>query len=160
MKQSRHWLKEYSASAFRLTFDGIHRARSSSLFSFGAMSTNEENSVAQSPPSENTVGVGSAVKSPEKKFSPLSHLTAQSARIGFWEVVIFNPRATKRKYLYGKEERTSFSFQCMLVSTTDPSQYILGHSHGKGMTEEKLSYLEKNVQAWLSVFNEQGRVRR
>ena len=121
-EQSKHWL------------DGIHCARSSSLFSFGAMSRNEENSVAQSS---------------EKKFSPLSHLTAQSARIGFWEVVIFNPRATKRKYLYGKEERTSFSFQCMLVSTTDPSQYILGDSHGKGMNAEKLRSLENTFKPGL-----------
>ena len=79
----------------------------------------------------------------------MSHLTAQSARIGFWEVVIFNPRATKRKYLYGKEERTSFSFQCMLVSTTDPSQYILGDSHGKGMNAEKLRSLENTFKPGL-----------
>ena len=92
MKQSGHWLKEYSASAFRLTFDGIHRARSSSLSSFGAMSTNEENSVAQSSPSDNSVGAGSAAQSSEKKFSPLSwQLRVLESGSGKWWSSIQGP---------------------------------------------------------------------
>ena len=95
-----------------------------------------------------SAGAGSAVKSPAK-FLPLSHLTAQSARFGLWEVMIFNPTPTKRQYLYGKEQRTSFNFQCMLVSTADPSQYVLGDSHGKGMTAQKLTYLENTFKPGL-----------
>ena len=100
-----------------------------------------------------TDGLGSAAQSPAsdaaKKFSPSSHLTAQSARFGLWEVLVFNPIATKREYLYGKDKRTSFNFQCMLVSTADPSQYVLGDSHGKGMSAEKLKYLENTFKPGL-----------
>ena len=100
-----------------------------------------------------TGGSGSAAQSPAsdaaKKFSPLLHLTAQSARFGLWEVMIFNPTPNKRQYLYGKEQRTSFNFQCMLVSTADPSQYVLGDSHGKGMTAQKLTYLENTFKPGL-----------
>ena len=65
--------------------------------------------------------------------SPLSHLTAQSARFIVCEVVIFNPTARKREYMWQSQKRTSFNFQCMLVSTEDPTQYMLGDAHGKGM---------------------------
>ena len=98
-------------------------------------------------------GAGSAAQPPAsdgvRKFSPLSHLTAQSARFGLWEVMIFNPKPIKRPYMYGKEKRTSYNFQCMLVSTADPSQYILGDSHGKGMSAEKLNYLENTFKPGL-----------
>ena len=72
------------------------------------------------------------------KHSPLSHLTAQSARFGRWEVVIFNPKARTREYLWDGEKRTSYHFQCMLVSTADPTLYVLGDSHGRGMNEATL----------------------
>ena len=71
-------------------------------------------------------------------FSPLSHLTGQSARFGRWEVVIFNPTARTREYLWQGKQRTAYNFQCMLVSTADPTLYVLGDSHGKGMTEATL----------------------
>ena len=102
---------------------------------------------------ESSEGTSSAAKSSAsndaRKFLPLSHLTAQSARIGLWEVMIFNPTARKRSYLYGKETRTSYNFQCMLVSTADPSQYVLGDSHGKGMSAEKLNHLENTFKPGL-----------
>ena len=72
------------------------------------------------------------------KHSPLSHLTAQSARFGRWEVVIFNPKARTREYLWDGKKRTSYLFQCMLVSTADPTLYVLGDSHGRGMNEATL----------------------
>ena len=76
------------------------------------------------------------------KLSPLSYLTTQSARFGVWEVAIFNPTARTREYIWNQEKRTSYSFQCMLVSTADPTQYVLGDSHGKGMNAVKLNGLK------------------
>ena len=84
-----------------------------------------------------------------QKFSPLSHLTAQSARFGIWEVSIFNPTARARQYMWNQEKRTSYSFQCMLVSTADPTQYVLGDSHGKGMNETKLKQLKDKFKPGL-----------
>ena len=75
---------------------------------------------------------------PAMAFSPLSHLTAQSARFGRWEVLIFNPTALAREYLWDGKKRTSYHFQCMLVSTADPTVYVLGDSHGKGMSAAAL----------------------
>ena len=74
--------------------------------------------------------------------SPLSHLTAQSSRFIVCEVVIFNPTARKREYMWNSQKRTAYNFQCMLVSTADPTQYMLGDAHGKGMTETKLNQLK------------------
>ena len=84
-----------------------------------------------------------------RKYSPLSHLTGQSARFGLWEVAIFNPIGRARKYLWGKEQRTSYSFQCMLVSTQDPKQYVLGDSHGQGMNATKLQAMTEKFQPGL-----------
>ena len=81
--------------------------------------------------------------------SPLSHLTAQSARFIVCEVVIFNPTARKRDYMWQSQKRTSFNFQCMLVSTTDPTQYMLGDAHGKGMNEMKLNQLKDKFKPGL-----------
>ena len=56
-------------------------------------------------------GSGSAAQPPAsdnaRKFSPLAHLTAQSARFGLWEVAIYHPTARTREYLYNKDKRTS-----------------------------------------------------
>lgn len=84
---------------------------------------------------------GSGEGGNKQKFSPLSHLTAQSARIGLWEMMIYNPTATSRTYLWEGKQRTSHAFQCMLLSTADPTQYILANSHGKGITEQKTKEL-------------------
>ena len=46
-------------------------------------------------------GAGSAAQPPAsdnaRKFSPLAHLTAQSARFGVWEVTIYHPTARTRQ---------------------------------------------------------------
>ena len=76
-----------------------------------------------------------------RKLSPLSYLTAQSARFGVWEVAIFKPEAQSREYLWNKEKRTTHQFQCILVSTDDPTQYLLGNSHGRGVNEAKIKAL-------------------
>ena len=96
-----------------------------------------------------STGSQSAEAVDAKKLSPLSHLTAQSARFGFWEVAIFNPRDRTREYLWNQEKRTSYSFQCMLVSTADPTQYMLGDSHGKGMNAIKLKELKDKFRPGL-----------
>ena len=83
------------------------------------------------------------------KVSPLNHLTAQSARFGHWEVAVFKPVGTAREYLWDGMKRTSHRFQCMLVSTADPTQYVLGDSHGKGMSEEKRNQLEAKFKEGL-----------
>ena len=85
----------------------------------------------------------------ERTLSPLAHLTAHSARFGVWEVLIFNPTARTREYLWNKEKRKSYIFQCMLVSTADPTQYVLGDSHGRGMNETKLAQLKERFKAGL-----------
>ena len=74
----------------------------------------------------------------EITISPLAHLTAQSAAIGLWEVLIFAPETTEREYTYQGSKRTSYIFRCLLVSTKDPTQYVLGESRGKGMTPQVL----------------------
>ena len=70
--------------------------------------------------------------------SPLAHLSAQSAAIGLWEVLIFAPETTEREYTYQGSKRTSYIFRCLLVSTKDPTQYVLGESRGKGITPQVL----------------------
>ena len=95
------------------------------------------------PSSQSSQSIGA------RKFSPLTHLTAQSARFGLWEVMIYNPLARTREYIYNKEKRISHHFQCMLVSTTDPTQYVLGDSHGIGMNAQKLQQLESKFKAGL-----------
>ena len=93
---------------------------------------------AAAPPGD---AQGSAAK-PAAKFTPLSHLTAHSARFGLWEVMVFNPIASEREYIWDKQQRTSYTFQTKLVSTADPTQYMLGDSHGKGMNKAKLKQLK------------------
>ena len=98
-------------------------------------------------------GSGSAAQPPAsdnaRKFSPLAHLTAQSARFGLWEVAIYHPTARTREYLYNKDKRTSYHFQCLLVSTLDPTQYVLADSHGRGMNAQTLKNLEKRFKPGL-----------
>ena len=60
--------------------------------------------------------------------SPLAHLTSQSAASGQWEVLIFSPDAQEREYIYQKKKRTAYNFPCLLVSTQDPTEYVLGES--------------------------------
>ena len=93
-----------------------------------------------------TLEVSTASQAPQTvhgpKLSPLSYLTTQSARFGVWEVAIFNPTARAREYMWNQEKRTSYWFQCRLVSTADPTQYVLGDSHGKGMNAIQLNELK------------------
>ena len=77
-----------------------------------------------------------------RTFSPLAHLTNHSARFGLWEVAIFNPIARAREYVWNQQKRISYSFQCVLVSTTDPRQYMLGDSHGQGITADKFQSMK------------------
>ena len=84
-----------------------------------------------------------------RKFLPLSHLNAQSARVGLWEVMIHNPKENSHSYLWDGQERKTHGFQCTLVSTQDPRQYILADSHGKGMTESITKALAAKFQPGL-----------
>ena len=84
-----------------------------------------------------------------RKLSPLSYLTAQSARFGVWEVAVFKPEAQAREYLWNAEKRTSHHFRCMLVSTADPTQYLLGDSHGRGVNAEKIKLLAERFRPGL-----------
>ena len=68
---------------------------------------------------------------------------------GLWEVAVFNPNGHKRPYMWDKQRRVAFSFQCMLVSTADPTQYMLGDSHGKGNNETKLNQLKDRFKLGL-----------
>ena len=77
----------------------------------------------------------------QRKLLPLSHLNAQSARVGLWEVMIWKPKDTMHSYLWEGNKETPHGFQCTLISTQDPSQYILADSHGQGMTEQKTKVL-------------------
>ena len=87
-------------------------------------------------------GTGTSVEKPAglgdgsnpRTFLPVSHLTAQSARVGLWEVMIWNPKDTTHEYLWEGKQKTSHGFQCTLISTNDPKEYVLADSHGKGMT--------------------------
>ena len=79
----------------------------------------------------------------------MSHLTAQNARVGLWEVAIFNPTARTREYLWEGKKRHSYHFQCMLVSASDPTQYVLGDTHGKNMSAEKLRQCVDKLKAGL-----------
>ena len=70
--------------------------------------------------------------------SPLAHLTSQSAAFGQWGVLIFAPDAQEREYIYQKKKSTAYNFCCLLVSTQDPTQYVLGESRGQGMSAQVL----------------------
>lgn len=74
----------------------------------------------------------------ETTISPLAHLTSQSAAFGLWEVLIFAPDTAEREYIYQGKKRTSYNFRCLLVSTKEPTQYVLGESRGKGMNPQVL----------------------
>ena len=65
----------------------------------------------------------------EPTMSPLSHLTLQSAAFGLWEVLIFAPDAQTREYIYERKQKTAYNFRCLLVSTQDPTEYVLGESN-------------------------------
>ena len=77
----------------------------------------------------------SCVEKP-RQFLPLSHLNAQSARVGSWEVKVWEPKDISRDYLWQGQQRRTHGFQCTLVSTKDPKEYILATSHGKGVTAQ------------------------
>ena len=85
-------------------------------------------------------GQAASAAKPAPTFSQLSHLTAQSARIGRWEVLIFTPMARTREYRWEGKTHNSSHFQCMLVLTADPTVYVLGNSHGKGMLAAALKH--------------------
>ena len=82
----------------------------------------------------------------ESKMSPLSHLTSQSAAFGLWEVLIFAPDAQEREYIYQKQKRTAYNFRCLLVSTQDPTAYVLGEGRGKGMNAQVLKDMSKRFK--------------
>ena len=82
----------------------------------------------------------------ESKMSPLSHLTSQSAAFGLWEVLIFAPDAQEREYIFQKQKRTAYNFRCLLVSTQDPTEYVLGESRGKGMNAQVLKDMSKRFK--------------
>ena len=83
------------------------------------------------------------------KQSPLSLLTRQSAPFGVWEVVVYAPQCTEREYVYQGKKRLTFQFQCILVSTSDPTQYVLGDNHGRGMTAQVLDTLKNKFKEGL-----------
>ena len=85
----------------------------------------------------------------EITISPLAHLTSQSAAFGLWEVLIFAPDTTEREYMYQGNKRTSYSFRCLLVSTKEPTQYVLGESRGKGMTPQVLKEMVERFKQGL-----------
>ena len=83
----------------------------------------------------------------QRKLLPLSHLNAQSARVGLWEVMIWKPKDIMHSYFWEGKKKMSHGFQWALIATQDPSQYILADSHGQGMTEQKTkALLEKSSQ--------------
>ena len=81
-----------------------------------------------------------------RKFLPLSHLTAQSARVGVWKVMVWKPVDISRTYPWEGNLRKSQGIKCILISIDDPKQYILADSHGKGMTEQNTQALLKKLQ--------------
>ena len=38
----------------------------------------------------------------------------------------FAPDAQEREYIYQKKKRTAYNFRCLIVSTQDPTEYVLG----------------------------------
>ena len=106
----------------------------------------ETDSIAK--PGDSSDETGSVAK-PATNVSPLAYLTKNSARFLVCEVLIYHPTARSREYMYQSQERTAHHFQCLLVSTSDPSQYMLGDAHGKGMTEAKLKQLKERFKPGL-----------
>ena len=85
----------------------------------------------------------------ETTMSPLAHLTSQSAAFGLWEVLIFAPDAQEREYIFHKQKRTAYNFRCLLVSTQDPTEYVLGESRGKGMNPQVLKDMSQRFKQGL-----------
>ena len=46
----------------------------------------------------------------QRKLLPLSHLNAQSARVGLWEVMIWKPKDTTHSYLWEGKGRRRMAF--------------------------------------------------
>ena len=85
----------------------------------------------------------------EPTMSPLAHLASQSAAFGQWGVLIFSPDAQEREYIYQKKKRTAYNFRCLLVSTHDPTTYVLGESRGKGMSAQVLKNMAERFKQGL-----------
>ena len=100
---------------------------------------------------ETRMAISAKADGSERKFLALSLLTEQSRRLetAHWEVAIYHPKLIHREYTYQGKQRISHGFQCMLVSTADPTQYVLGDSHGKGITEQKAKEMEKTFKEGL-----------
>ena len=77
----------------------------------------------------------------ENAICPLAHLTTQSAAFGEWEVLIYAPESAEREYMFQGKPRTSYTFRCLLVSTKEPTHYVLGESRGKAMNPQVLKDL-------------------
>ena len=99
----------------------------------------------ESPTATSAVPAASAAPKP-RKFLSLSHLNQASAPIGLWEVAVCNPKATSREYLWEGRQRKTYQFQCHLVSTKDPTLYVLADSHGKGIGQAAVSKLAEKFK--------------
>ena len=101
--------------------------------------------MATSAPETSSAGKSADDKNP-RNFLPLSHLDTLSARIGLWEVMVWDPKDSSHSYLWDGQKRQTYGFQCKLISVQDPRQYVLADSHGKGMTESIAKALEKTFK--------------
>jgi len=101
-----------------------------------------------SPP-EAPKAESSAAKPAERTYLPLTHLTAQSAQIGLWQVMVWDPKDISREYIWEGTKRHSNGFQCKFVSLQNPKNYIMGDSRGKGTSAEKVRELVNTFQPGL-----------
>ena len=90
---------ENKGAAAKPTADGIACEKM-------ALVSAENKGGAAKPAADGTAALSPA-GSGNRKFSPLSHLTTQSARFGLWEVMVYNPKPREREYTYEGKQRTS-----------------------------------------------------
>ena len=113
------------------------------------MSSEDEHDTPSVAKPEDKSSTTSSVQKPATNLSPLALLTKNSARFLVCEIVVYHPTARSRKYIHQSQVRTAHHFQCLLVSTNDPCQYMLGDAHGKGMNETKLKQLKDKFKPGL-----------
>ena len=78
---------------------------------------------------------------------PLAQLNVSSANFGAWNVQIYKPSVQRYEYMYQGKPRKGCNFRCVLISATNPQEYMYAEvGRGKNGDESKLRHAEKHIK--------------